>query len=56
MPTTIGPKRLARLDGEIDRAPAYKGLHDKLQQLNVQGLHASHSDREHPRWGCAGCV
>jgi DNA-binding transcriptional MocR family regulator len=37
MSTSIGPQRLARLIGEFDRSPAYKGLHDKLQELIGDG-------------------
>jgi DNA-binding transcriptional MocR family regulator len=37
MSTSIGPQRLARLVGDFDRSPAYKGLHDKLQELIGDG-------------------
>ncbi len=35
--TALGPERLARLVGDFDRAPAYRGLSDVLQELIGDG-------------------
>ncbi|MBX7432521.1 PLP-dependent aminotransferase family protein [Mycobacterium sp. Y57] len=37
MPVTIGPERLARLVGDFDRTPAYRGLCETLQELIGDG-------------------
>lgn len=37
MPPSIGPQRLARLVGDFDRRPAYRGLYGKLQELIGDG-------------------
>jgi DNA-binding transcriptional MocR family regulator len=37
MTTSIGPQRLARLVGNFDRSPAYRGLYARLQELIGDG-------------------
>ncbi len=37
MTTSIGPQRLARLVGDFDRSPAYRGLYARLQELIGDG-------------------